>query len=93
MNGKNKRFLEQRWDKRQPERLRHIHRKETEKPQASFCCRAYHKGDSGRYDTLTFTGFEPVLSSVQAQHWAYENWPLYDHIDVVDVSGRKVYSR
>ena len=30
MNGKNKRFLEQRWDKRQPERLRHIHRKEKE---------------------------------------------------------------
>lgn len=28
MNGKNKRFLEQRWDKRQPERLRHIQEKE-----------------------------------------------------------------
>lgn len=30
MNGKNKRWLEQRWDKRQPERLEHIKAKKEE---------------------------------------------------------------
>jgi hypothetical protein len=73
--------------------LRHIHRDEAQKQQASFCCHAYHKGDSGRCDKLVFAGFDPVLSSVQAQHWADENWPLYDHIDVLDSSGRKIYGR
>lgn len=31
MNGKNKRWLEQRWDKRQPERLAHIKAKKEER--------------------------------------------------------------
>lgn len=31
MNGKNKRWLEQRWDKRQPERLKHIQAKQKRK--------------------------------------------------------------
>ena len=93
MNGKYMRAAEIRWHDRQPERLRHIHRDEAQKQQASFCGHAYHKGDSGRCDKLVFAGFDPVLSSVQAQHWADENWPLYDHIDVLDSSGRKIYGR
>jgi hypothetical protein len=31
VNGKNKRWLEQRWDKRQPERLKHIQAKQKRK--------------------------------------------------------------
>lgn len=93
MNSKNKRWLEPRWDMNQPARLRHIHRNKIQKQQASFCCYAYHKGDSGRCDKLVFTGFDPILSSVQAQHWADENWTLYDHIDVLDSSGHKIYGR
>lgn len=93
MNGRYMRAAEIRWNKRQPERLRHIHRNKIQKQQASFCCHAYHKGDSGRCDKLAFTGFDPILSSVQAQHWADENWTLYDHIDVLDSSGRRIYGR
>ena len=93
MNGRYMRAAEIRWHNRQPERLQHIHRDETQKQQASFFCHAYHKGDPGRCDKLVFSGFDPVLSSVQAQHWADENWPLYDHIDVLDSSGRKIYGR
>lgn len=93
MNGRYMRAAEIRWHNRQPDRLRHIHRDKTKNAQALFRCYAYHKGDPGRYDQLVFTGFDPVLSSVQAQHWADENWTLYDHIDVADSSGRKIYGR
>lgn len=31
MNGKNKRWLEQRWDMRQPARLAHVHQKKEKK--------------------------------------------------------------
>lgn len=31
MNGRNKRWAEQRWDKRQPERLAHIRKKKEDK--------------------------------------------------------------
>lgn len=31
MNGRNKRWVEQRWDKRQPERLAHIRKKKEDK--------------------------------------------------------------
>lgn len=93
MNGKYMRAAEIRRYNRQPERLRHIHRNEAQKQQVLFCCHAYHKGNPSRFDKLVFAGFDPVLSSVQAQHWADENWPLYDHIDVLDSSGRKIYGR
>ena len=92
MNGKNKRFLEQRWDKHQPERLRHIHqKKKAEAPAEIFFCYAFHR-DSRTYDTRRFEG-DAADAGVQAQHWADTNIPYYVKIDVRDALGRLIYSR
>lgn len=90
-NGKNKRWLEQRWDKIQPARLAHIHKKKEDAKvtQTHFHTYLYKKG-SGSYEAKRFEG-EAVAACSAATRYADQMAHTCDYAEVRDAKGTWVY--
>ena len=91
MNGKNKRWLEQRWDMNQPARLAHIHKaKERRKmEQTHFHTYLYKKG-KGSYEAKRFEG-EAITAQAAATRYADQMARTCDYAEVRDAVGNRVY--
>lgn len=91
MNGKNKRWLEQRWDESQPARLAHIRKKREEKKLElpHFHVYLYHKSGYG-YEAKRFEG-EAAEASAAAIHYADQMAHTCDYAEVRDAAGEKIY--
>lgn len=91
MNSKNKRWLEQRWDKIQPARLAHIRKKKEDAKvtQTHFHTYLYKKG-CGSYEAKRFEG-EAIEARAAATRYADQMAHTCDYAEVRDAEGDRVY--
>lgn len=94
MNGKNKRWLEQRWDRMQPGRLAHIRRrKAAEKPAdpARYIVLGYRTGCE--IEEHFFEGADQIETHARATRWVDENCSRYDRVELYNAGYRLMYAR
>lgn len=91
MNGKNKRWLEQRWDMNQPARLAHIHKaKERRKMEQTHFHTYFYKKGKGSYEAKRFEG-EAIAAQAAATRYADQMANTCDYAEVRDAVGNRVY--
>lgn len=97
MNGKNKRWLEQRWDRKQPARLAHIHKARKSKKEKSlpdttiYFVLGYRTGHE--IDERHFEGKDLIETHSRATRWVDENFSNYDRTELRNADYKLLYAR